>query len=215
MFIKIRSFQKLCFIFFIMLALTTTGMAASAGESNAMGSGEIVFHPLGFLQFGPMLDIGPRIGDSTFLDAHFRWSYAGLLYQVIETDGFEREANPNGFGVGLKLSHFFITSGSPHGMYIGGAFEYTWGGSKYTDDEWPAYNTERKWKGYDIMFNIGYRWRFQSGFFMQLGAFAGFHNQYKAEWHYTDSSNKNTYEDPEGVRVIAMLEFSIGTEFGK
>jgi hypothetical protein len=215
MILKIHSFQKLCFMFVIMLALLTTGIAAPAGRSNDMGSGEVVFHPLGFLQFGPMVDIGPRIGPSTFLDAHFRWSYAGLLYQVVETDGFENEASPNGFGVGLKLTHFVAGSGSSHGMYIGGLFEYTWGGSKYTDDEYPTNSWARKWKGYDIMFNIGYRWRFPSGFFMQAGAFAGFHNQYKAEWQYTDSSDKRTREDPEGVRLIAMLEFSIGTEFGK
>jgi hypothetical protein len=216
MIIKVRLFQKLLFIFVILLDLAATGTAAPAGQSSEMGSGELVFDPLGFFQFGPMVDIGPRIGPSTFLDAHFRWSYAGLLYQVIETDGFESEANPNGFGVGLKLTHFFITSGSPHGMYIGGLFEYTWGGSKYTDDSYPRDNWERKWKGYDIMANIGYRWRFPSGFFMQAGAFAGFHNQYKAEWHYTDrSTDKKTYEDPDGVMLIAMLEFSIGTEFGK
>jgi hypothetical protein len=209
-------FKKICFTLFILLALTAAGIAAPANDSNAMGSGEFVFHPLGFLQFGPMVDIGPRLGSSTYLDAHFRWSYAGLLYQVIETDGFENEANPNGFGVGLKLTHFFSSPGSPHGMYIGGLFEYTWGGSKYTDDESPTYNWERKWKGYDIMANIGYRWRFPNGFFMQLGAFAGFHNQYKAEWQYTDRpSDKRTREDPEGVRLIAMIEFSIGTEFGK
>jgi hypothetical protein len=215
MFIKIRFFQKLCFIFFILLALTSTGIAAPAGDSNAMGSGEVVFNPLGFFQFGPMIDIGPRIGSSTFLDAHFRWSYAGLLYQVLETDGFENEASPTGGGLGLKLTHCVTNPSSPHCLYLGGVFELTWGGSKYTDDEYAPDNWERKWRGYDIMFNIGYRWRFQSGFFMQLGGFAGFHNQYKAEWHYTNSSNKNTYEDPEGVRLIAMLEFSIGTEFGK
>jgi len=216
MFFKTSTIQKLMLICLLLLSSITVVFAAPAGDSNAMGTGEVVFHPLGFLQFGPMVDIGPRIGPSTFLDAHFRWSYAGLLYQVIETDGFTNEANPNGFGVGLKLTHFIAGPGSPHGMYFGGLFEYTWGGSKYTDDEYPKNNWERKWKGYDIMANIGYRWRFPSGFFMQAGGFAGFHNQYKAEWQYTDRpSDKRTREDPEGVRLIAMLEFSIGTEFGK
>ncbi|MFH0977461.1 MAG: hypothetical protein V1874_16905 [Spirochaetota bacterium] len=216
MFCNIRFIQKICFIGLILIAFTTISPAAPADKSNAMGSGEVVFHPVGFFQFGPMVDIGPRIGTSTFLDAHIRWSYAGLVYQAIETDGFENEADPNGFGVGLKLTHFFVSSGTPHGMYIGGLFEYTWGGSKYTDDEDSSYNWERKWKGYDVMFNIGYRWRFPSGFFMQLGGFAGFHNQYKAEWEYTNRpSDKSTHEDPEGVRLIAMIEFSIGTEFGK
>jgi len=212
MFFKYRSFQKVFFLFFILFALTAFCTAATAAESNEMGSGELVFHPLGFFQFGPMVDIGPRIGKSTFLDAHIRWSYAGLLYQAIETEGFENEANPNGFGVGIKITHLLIPAGSTSGMYVGGLFEYTWGGSKYTDDDYSAYSWERKWKGYDIMFNIGYRWRFPSGFFMQLGGFAGFHNQYKAEITY---GNNRTKSNPDGVMLIAMLEFSIGTEFGK
>jgi hypothetical protein len=221
MFFKDRSFQKVFFLFFILFALTAFCTGATAAESNEMGSGEFVFHPVGFFQFGPMVDLGPRIGTSTFLDAHIRWSYAGLLYQAIETDGFSSsKVDPNSFGVGAKLIHFFKNPSSPHGMYIGGLFEYTWGGDSGTEDEGHTYERDwsRKWKGYTVMFNMGYRWRFPSGFFMQLGGFAGFHNQYKAE----TTREKNSYystekkeSDPEGVRVIAMIEFSIGTEFGK
>jgi hypothetical protein len=213
MIFKTRSYKIICSV--IMMFFIAAGTVNAAQSGTEVGRGEFDFNPAGFLMFGPIVNLGFRVGESTFIDGNFRWSYPGLIYQVLETDGFENEANINGGGVGTRVIHLFIQKGSPHCMYIGGIFEYTWGGSKYTDDDYPSENWERKWRGYALMANIGYRFRFESGFYMQLGGMAGFHNQYKAEWHHTDSSDKRIHEDPEGVRLIAMLEFAVGTEFGR
>ncbi len=210
MFLKFRSIQKISILFFILLTLTTA--AISAPSNNETGSGEVVFNPLGFFQFGPMVDIGPRVGNSSFIDFHFRWAYAGLLYQVIESDGFENDVDTNSYGVGIRFTHLLLKPGSPHCIYIGGAFEITRGGSEYSYSDYSSENFTREWKGRTLVFNMGYRWRFPSGFFMQLGGYAGFHDQYEAEITYENGYSK---KNPEKTRVIAMLEFSIGTEFGK
>lgn len=201
-------------VFFILILVLN--VAAAPGEKSAgMGRGEINFNPMGFLQFGPIVDVGLRAGSSTFIDAHFRWAYAGVVYQAIETDGFSSsDVSPTSGAAGLKVIYCFLRNDTPHCMYIGGIVEYTWGGDSGTDEDWyPERDWKRTWSGYAIVLNMGYRWRFSSGFFMQVGGMAGIHNQTNASWYYTKYESVK-FKDPEGVRFIGMLEFSIGTEFG-
>lgn len=206
------------FFLLVMILLCAQAPVFAQDKSSAqeMGRGQIDFNAAGFFTFGPMVNVGFRVGPSTFIDGSFRWSYPGIVYQMVETEGFENEASPSGGGAGIRVTHCIFIGDSPNCMYVGGIFQFTWGGSSYTDSEYPTDSWEREWKGYAVMFNMGYRFRFQSGFYMMVGGMLGFHNQYKSEWHYTNNSfNKTVYNDPEGVRLIGMIEFSIGTEFGK
>ena len=183
--------------------------AAAADGNGELGRFEFDFNPLGFLQFGPLVNAGVRLGPVTYIDLHGRWSYAGALYWVLE----DADVQPESFGLGVRVNNVFKLPGSMHAWYLGALFESTWGKATYEDDTWTGTGTyERTWRGYVLAANGGFRWRFQSGFYMNLGLILGIHNQYEAS---TDSPVNGFAkdDDPEGVRVFGMLEFAVGAEF--
>ena len=59
------------------------------------------------------------------------------------------------------------------------------------------------------MFNFGYRWRYPSGFFLNLGIFAGVVPTIKDTWYYiSDPGTK--IENVHETLFIGMLELSLG-----
>ncbi|MBN1534599.1 MAG: hypothetical protein JXA20_18140 [Spirochaetes bacterium] len=172
---------------------------AQSGSGDELGRFEFEFNPVGFLQYGPMVNMGVRLGPVTFIDFHVRYPYAGVLYQVLETDGFDRTASPDCAGVGGRINNVIRLGASPHAWYIGALGEYTWGGSEWKGTGRNGYDVtyERTWKGYTIALNAGFRWRFSSGFYMNLGGIIGIHNQYRASIS-TPLMGYYKEDDPEG-----------------
>jgi hypothetical protein len=198
----------------VVIALCALSAPTYAQSRDELGRFEFDFNPVGFLQFGPIANLGVRLGPVTFIDFHFRYSYAGLLYQVIETDGFNDTASMNCGGVGGRINNVIKLSGSPHAWYIGALGEYTWGGSEVTGTGRNGYDVtyDRTWEGYAIAIHGGFRWRFSSGFYMNLGAIVGIHNQHTASFNYPIMGYYKE-DNPEGVRIFGMLEFALGVEF--
>lgn len=73
-----------------------------------LGNFELQFNPLGFLQFGPVVDLGPKVGSSTYLYGHFRWSSLGLVYRLVSTDGFEDDMSIGCMAIGVGFKHLFV-----------------------------------------------------------------------------------------------------------
>jgi TolB-like protein len=179
-----------------------------AGPPVPMGRAEVLFNVLGFLQFGPMFEAGVNMGNDLFLTAHARFATMGLVYQALVSDGFQGEVT-GGMAFGAGLAKFFSRSILSR-PYVAAAMEYGWGSNR------GDVGTQWEWEGdhsYMVIYgNGGYRWRFPSKFFVNLGGLFGFVISLSDEWYYIN--------DPTDVRegdnlslLFAMLEFSIGMEF--
>jgi hypothetical protein len=172
----------------------------------------LLINPLGFLQFGPIVDIDFRVGANMQAGAQVRFSGLGILYHLVASNGYTDadEVLTSSMAVGAGMKYFFENQDSPHRFYIGGVFEYGWGGTRgsigYTD-EWEA--SHRYW---DILTNIGYRWRFPSKLFVNVGVLTGAANTTKSEWWFIRSPNQKK-QNPEETVFAIMAEASFGFEF--
>ncbi|OGU39651.1 MAG: hypothetical protein A2X61_09820 [Ignavibacteria bacterium GWB2_35_12] len=159
-----------------------------------MGNSEFLFNPLGFLQFGPIFEYNFRIGQSFFIGPHFRYSAGGVLYHVVAdyTEGLDMTSA----AVGISMKNFY--GASQDKFYVGGIIEYGWGGGElYNDNNNIQYYSHTY---ISLSSNIGYRWRYDSGFFLNVGGIIGIAPQL--------SNDKETE-----TTIIAMAELSFGWEF--
>jgi hypothetical protein len=232
---KIKSFRKrarvlaaLCLVCAVVFSAAETSHAVqSYGKSksksgnyggNELGRFEFEFNPVGFFQFGPMVDLGVRVGPVTYIDAHFRYPYLGVVYQVIETNVFKDTPLLNCGAVGVRINNVIRLRGSLNAWYFGAVGEYNWGGTEVSKSgtSWllPVGNITytRKWQGFVIALRAGFRWRWASGFYMNLGLIAGIFDQYRASYNIP-ALGYPLRPDPKGVIGIGMIEFSLGAEF--
>ena len=188
-----------------------TGVAplgSKAPVSSSLGKSAFLFNPLGFLQFGPILEGEFSLTPDTFFTAHFRYSALGFVYQALESDGFSDGISFTSAALGAGIRKFLENPYSSNRFYLSGAAEYSWGGTSGdvgTNDEW-------KGKDAQIIFlgNFGHRWRYPSKFFLNLGLIAGFGTDIKDDWWYIREPD-HIYKES-GAVFAAMLELSFGWE---
>lgn len=140
------------------------------------------FNPLGFLQFGPILNVEAGVIPHLMINTHLRLSKVGLLsYTIRSTDGGVDDLDGIAFGGGLI--YFFREQYSR--FYLGTMLEYEkaycWY-LEYTDWEW----YEEESVGIFVI-NGGYRFSFPSNIFINAGLFAGFYRTHY-NWYYTQPS---------------------------
>lgn len=176
---------------------------------NAMSPVALSVNPLGFLQFGPMVNLEFGI-KNVVINTHARVGTLGLLSYVVNyhEDGLA-QLSSYAFGGGP-----IIFMGKKQSRpYIGllGEFDKTY----LLNAEGEEWEWEKDMNTIVIALNGGYRFRFNSGFFINTGAYLGAAiSQY--EWGYTDESY---YEDSdpaaEGSEAMpfGMLEVTFGIEF--
>ena len=169
-------------------------------------------NPLGFLQFGPIAGAEITVRSHFIFGIHARITSLGLLSRAITADAEDgRPTSVSGWGAGTDMK--FIKSSSGSGFYFG--FLNDFGGVS------PLYhkadNSKRRRISYLSFFaNIGYKIRFRSGIYMNLGAMPGIINILQDEWYYLRSPNNDfsTHQGTTaGIHPIGMLEFSVGKEF--
>jgi len=158
----------------------------------------LLINPLGILQFGPIVQMEFRTGSGFVLGPHVRFAGFGLLTHIV--NDYE-ETDLSSMAVGFGFKGLMGPSRTPHKFYIGAMTEYGWSGGR--DDDW--YETEYSNKYITVFANLGYRWRFQSGMFLNLGAFLG------VAYVFEDKSNYVDYGSD--VIPLPMLELSFGWEF--
>ncbi len=180
------------------------------GGSRSMRSKAIQLNPLGFLQFGPTVEGQFEISPNIYLTAHLRYSALGLIYQALESDGFEDDVSFGSAALGAGFIKFFDKYNSPNLWYVGGFAEYGWGATNNSSDA-----GEHQWEGEDSQFilagNVGHRWRYPSNFFLNIGAQLGGVVSLKSEWWYLDTPSVINEGDDFGA-IFFMLELSLGWE---
>ncbi len=166
-------------------------------------------NPLGFIQFGPVINAEFGIKENIVLNTHVRFPSVGLLTYVVKyhDDGLDELS---GIAFGGGFIYFFGEYMSK--PYIGGMLEYHRTESLYAKDEgWEWSQIDRS---VVFIFNGGYRWRFEGGFFVNTGAFLGAAvGNY--DWEYADPSY-DPYEpggDGKDVTPFGMFEVTLGLEF--
>ena len=196
------------FISLALLILFTFHHSAIAADNYELGESEIYVNPLGLLQFGPIFGAGFKADPNIMIGGHFRYTAMGAATWIIHALDDE-EPGLDSFAVGIDIKYFFDNQNkSPHRMYMGGTIEY--GKGSYTgDDGWDEW--EGEYTEVVIVGNMGYRWRFASGLFLNAGGYFGFAIDLDNEWWYTD--DKSDKYDSKGTTLVLMAEFTIGKEF--
>jgi hypothetical protein len=168
--------------------------------------------PLGFLQFGPVVQVDFRMTPDVALAAHARFLGLGALSPKL-TD--YKEFNKSSMALGAGAKYFFGGNGSLDKFYLGFAAEYGWGGgtSPYWVYSSGYYSSSHYVDGvYEFayvvgMTSFGYRWRFTSGLFLGLGLSAG---------AGTTIEDRRVSPDPKDYEKKAaylfMLDFTLGVE---
>ena len=178
-------------------------------ETTEFGPSYFAVNPLGLLQFGPMVEYAFKINKRAYASLNLRLSGIGLLYQAIITNGFEDYLAPWSFALGIKSTGLLPSQTSNNALYFGGYFElgFNWdAGDLGTSYEW-----ESRFGTLAAASNIGYRWRFPSGFFINLGLFAGVAFEIWDTWWYVYAPGYE-YEGTKEIVFFGFLEFSMGWE---
>lgn len=174
-----------------------------------LGNAALVINPLGFIQFGPVVDFEFKVVKDFFMFPHLRWSSMGLLYQLIATEGGEWSLDPTTMAAGWGFKRFFGNPANPNKGYTSLILEYGWG--KSYGDQGSSYEWENKFSYFTIIGNIGYRWRFNK-FLLNLGFDLGVAPELTDEWWYVNDPG-DIHENSIDLYAVYMLEFSFGWEF--
>jgi len=194
---KNKSVLFLAFLFFL-LNSANPGFAQNeyATSKDFPLKSNLQINPLGFFQFGPMVQIELKVAPNVVVYPHIRFSGLGLLYHlIVEYD--EVDLSSMAMGGGFRVS----PGSSRHRFYFGGLGEYGWGSGRY---DWSSGEYEHAY--ISILGNAGYRWRFNK-IFIQTGGYVGLAVEIKDERTDVD------VEFSKEIFFLGMLEFAIGFEF--
>ena len=190
----------------------TPGLAAlpATPAREPISKFALSLNPLGFVQFGPVINAEFGIRDDLVVNTHVRLAMLGLLSYVIKyhSDGLD---NFRGTAAGGGVIKFF--GENVHKPYVGGMLEYHRTTSLYAESE--AWEWTQVDQAIVIIFNGGYRFRLNGDFFINTGAFLGaapgIYN-----WEYTDNSYGDSDNNPRSgtdVTPFGMIEVTLGIEF--
>jgi hypothetical protein len=188
---------------------TNSSVSPSEFADEDLSKFALSLNPLGFIQFGPVINAEFGIKENIVLNTHVRFPSLGLLTYVLKyhDDGLDELS---GIAFGGGLIYFFGDNMSK--PYVGGMLEYHRTNSLYAKAEgW-------EWSQIDqsgvFIFNGGYRWRFEGGFFVNTGVFFGA-AMGNYDWEYADPSYDPYEPGGEGTDVtpFGMFEVTLGLEF--
>lgn len=175
------------------------GMNLPQEEGYPISRFALSLNPLGFLQFGPILNAEVGLTKKLVLNAHVRFAPVGLLSYVV-TDWPDKYT---GLGYGGGAIYFFGESRNK--PYAGILTEYQRNGNTY--DEGESYEETEIDRVLVFLLNGGYRFRFDSGFFINTGVFLGF--------GYTNWTSEDQWGDYKGsdITPAGLIEVTFGFEF--
>lgn len=167
---------------------------------------------LGLIQFGPILQQEIQIGNSLYFTPHLRLGYLGVLSHAVWTEFDDKsKMDPLNFGLGMGLRQLTFSGAKSNAMYFGGFVEYSVGGSTY--DIGTNGETDERGSYLTILPNVGYRWRYPSGRFLNLGLYLAYAKVLKFETRLSPSYFTGPWiEKKETDRFYPFLELSFGWE---
>lgn len=169
-----------------------------------LGDNSFNFNPLGFLQFGPIIQYEKKISSNAVVAPYFRYAYLGVLTHLIWTGFDDGKLSPATFGLGMGFKGFSAEAGNS--MYYGAFLDYHIAKANYDIGE--LYETQEKYSGLALVSNIGYRWRRTSGNYLNLGLFAGANFTLMNEERYVRTGELESSDSE--ASVFAMLELAFG-----
>jgi len=143
---------------------SSTSKPTYDSDKTTLGKLSVGFQPAGFLQYGPVIDLGFRVGKKSVIGPHFRYASLGLAYNAINEFGNTFLC----FGGGVSFKHF-PAEHQKNKFYYGISVDLLF--EEFSPDEDYDYYTNTL--SLIAMPNAGYRFRFGSGFYINLGLFAG------------------------------------------
>lgn len=194
-----------------LLFILSTNAFAQSGD-NAIGKFALSVEPLGFVQFGPMVNAEIGLTDNLALNAHVRFGTAGLLLKVMyltNDDEMPDKMNNIAYGGGLK----YLFGDRKNKPYLGLLCEF--GKRSTVEDQGEQWEHKANLNHFDFIINGGYRIRSASGFYLTTGAYLGAEFISNDTWYYTESdySNEDPFDNENSVYPFFMIEIGIGIEF--
>jgi hypothetical protein len=177
----------------------------SNNNENSISKFALSINPLGFLQFGPIINAEIRLTKSLALNTHVRFPSLGLIMNAIMQDEESELDDISGIAFGMGMPYFF--GERQNKPYVGYIIDYQQLNVVY--DKGNTYEWSELDKTVVFAFNGGYRFRFNNGFFLNTGTYLGVAST-KWESKYTDGSPS---KDGKDIVPFGMLELSLGIEF--
>ena len=197
----------------VIVAAAASGTVWAQNGSRPMAPANLIINPLGFIQFGPMIDLEFQLTPGLYGILHTRMAGLGLLTHLLEmasSSDLNEDVRFYAFAVGTGLRYFFQSPGTPNAPYIGFLAEY--GYNPYFDDTGDIYAYTGTSTYVTFAVNGGYRWRFDS-FLLQVGAYAGAAPTLTSTWKYTSNPGDTaTHQGNLPTTFFGMVEVSIGFE---
>ncbi len=196
----------------IALLLMLSMHAFAQSGDNGIGKFALSVEPLGFVQFGPMVNAEIGLTDNLALNGHVRFGTAGLLMKVMyltNDDEMPDKLNDIAYGGGLK----YLFGDRKNKPYLGLLCEF--GKRSTLEDQGEQWEHEASLNHFDFIMNGGYRIRSASGFYLNAGAYVGAEFISNDTWYYTEEgySADDPFENENSVYPFFMVELGIGIEF--
>lgn len=183
---------------------------ATLNTARPVSKFALSFNPLGFVQFGPVVSAEFGIRENLVINTHVRVPVLGVLTYAVKyhDDGLD---NLGGIAIGGGVLKFFGEDRNK--PYAGGLAEYDYSSMLYGEfEQWEWSRVEHSGV---LIFNGGYRFRFETGFFINAGAYLG--AAFGAyNWEYSDLTYGVYDNEPrQGLSAtpFGMLELTFGKEF--
>lgn len=168
---------------------------------------------LGIVFFGPQVNLDFQFADLIAVGPSFRWSYAGVFAQAMNTDwwyeGRKTELNSYSFGIQAKV--IIPIGAGRHRPYIGVGMErYRDGRINNGEDERGDLTFESK--GNNYILSLGYRVIKESGFNYSIGIGIGIKNETELNTYYDNGDAGATYDLD--TKMLGMLNLTFGWPIG-
>ena len=188
------------------LSYTNTPFYAIQDSENPVSKFALSVNPLGFIQFGPVINFEIGLNDNVVLNTHLRFPSFGLLSYLLRSPLYLDELTGIGYGLGLL---YFIGDNKSQ-PYLGTFIEFERTEGLYNREESNEHLTKNKTTAF--VFNGGYRFRFSNGFYVNTGLMLGAAStkveKIYTDWNYSNGPNRSTDITPFG-----MVELVVGIEF--
>lgn len=191
----------------LLIVLIFSTLARGFSQNSDYSKLAVSIDPMGFLFFGPALNVGFSINEKTVIKANVRVVSWGLLaYKIRATDSELYSFGGMGYSIGANRFLESVESG----IYYGGFLSLDIQNTKYSE------NTEYAWHeqtmSYGLLANGGKRFKIGSKFYINAGAAFGV-ALVRYHWEYDDPSvGLDDPEERKGTSFVPIggLELAFG-----